>query len=554
MSNAAIYFHPDAFDTSRPNLMGRQAAGESFLRGFAAHADLDQFYFCNASSKSHADAEALLRRIAPISKAVNWIGGREIARLRPIGCLFAPHPSNTADAWRRHPLGSRAYSICGLTHTISSAGVMDTLAEMLTAPVEPWDALICTSTAAKVAIETELDACYAQLQARLGATIRPAIRLETIPLGVNVTDFVSKPGGRQEWRARFRIDEDDFAALYVGRFSFHAKMNPVPMALALERVARQSQRRIHWLLYGQAHNAEIDAVFKQAIRVAAPGVILHFLDGRDSGLREALWSAADAFLSLSDNIQETFGLTPLEAMAAGLPVVVSDWDGYRDTVRHQIDGFRIRTTTPRAGLAEDLAFRYAEGWDTYDQYIGVTSLLTAVDIGEAAEALLALVENPETRRSMGAAAAERARNEYDWRVVIPQYQALWADLAALRARAPSSTLPGANPRRLDPFRLFASFPTDQMNPESVISATPFASPEAALELVRSSLVQYAAAKLARPAQAARMLDLLVEQGPMSVMQLVAAFSPEAQGLIERSVLLLAKYGLVHISPKPYAIA
>ena len=38
-------------------------------------------------------------------------------------------------------------------------------------------------------------------------------------------------------------------------------------------------------------------------------------------------------MSLADNIQETFGLTPVEAMAAGLPCVMSDWDGYRDTVR-----------------------------------------------------------------------------------------------------------------------------------------------------------------------------------------------------------------------------
>ena len=32
--NAAIYYAVDAFDTSRPRLMGRHAAGEGFLRGF----------------------------------------------------------------------------------------------------------------------------------------------------------------------------------------------------------------------------------------------------------------------------------------------------------------------------------------------------------------------------------------------------------------------------------------------------------------------------------------------------------------------------------------
>ena len=56
-------------------------------------------------------------------------------------------------------------------------------------------------------------------------------------------------------------------------------------------------------------------------------------------------ASSDIFISLSDNFQETFGITPLEGMASGLPVVVSDWDGYRDTVRDQIDGFTIPTIT-----------------------------------------------------------------------------------------------------------------------------------------------------------------------------------------------------------------
>jgi glycogen synthase len=56
---------------------------------------------------------------------------------------------------------------------------------------------------------------------------------------------------------------------------------------------------------------------------------------------------------MSDNIQETFGLTPLEAMAAGLPVIVGDWDGYKDTVRDGVDGFRIPSLMPPAPLGTD---------------------------------------------------------------------------------------------------------------------------------------------------------------------------------------------------------
>ena len=37
-------------------------------------------------------------------------------------------------------------------------------------------------------------------------------------------------------------------------------------------------------------------------------------------------AASDMALFLVDNLQETFGLAVAEAMAAGLPVVASDWD------------------------------------------------------------------------------------------------------------------------------------------------------------------------------------------------------------------------------------
>ena len=57
--------------------------------------------------------------------------------------------------------------------------------------------------------------------------------------------------------------------------------------------------------------------------------------------RQAL-AAADIAVFLVDNPQETFGLAVVEAMAAGLPLVVSDWNGYRDLVRDGMDGFRLR--------------------------------------------------------------------------------------------------------------------------------------------------------------------------------------------------------------------
>ena len=64
--------------------------------------------------------------------------------------------------------------------------------------------------------------------------------------------------------------------------------------------------------------------------------------GKGSSAGKPVRWAADLFVSLADNPQETFGITPLEAMAAELPCLVSDWDGYRDTVTNDV-GCRIPT-------------------------------------------------------------------------------------------------------------------------------------------------------------------------------------------------------------------
>ena len=43
-SSSAIYYHPEAYTTSGPKLMGRNAAGESFLRGFFAHSRASELW------------------------------------------------------------------------------------------------------------------------------------------------------------------------------------------------------------------------------------------------------------------------------------------------------------------------------------------------------------------------------------------------------------------------------------------------------------------------------------------------------------------------------
>jgi phosphatidylinositol alpha-mannosyltransferase len=61
----------------------------------------------------------------------------------------------------------------------------------------------------------------------------------------------------------------------------------------------------------------------------------------------AFHAAADVFIGAARG-RESFGIVLVEAMAAGLPVVASDIDGWREVVRDGVDGLLVPPSDPRA--------------------------------------------------------------------------------------------------------------------------------------------------------------------------------------------------------------
>lgn len=552
-ANAAISYQPEGYDTSRQKLMGRHAAGEGFLKGFQRHGGVDTLY-CYAATKEFAGHFQRLVAGFGNKRPVRWLDESDAASPRGPGTLYLPDPSLAAAAWRRRAVGQKLYSITGITHTTASAGAMDWIAGLLTAPVQEWDALICTSTVVRETIELVLAQQQEYLSARMGAAHFTRPQLPIIPLGVDTEAFAPDARGRAAARAALGLGPEDVAVLFVGRLSFHAKAHPLPMYLGLERaalaLARGGGRKIHLIQAGWFANDFIENAFKNGAKQFCPSVTCTFLDGRKADLRQQAWNAADLFTSLSDNFQETFGLTPIEAMAAGLPGVVSDWNGYRDTVRDGIDGIRVPTLMPRAGLGADLADRHAAGIDTYDLYCGYSSQFVAIDPNAAAKAYLKLIEDAPLRQRMGEAARLRAIDTFDWSVVVRRYQALWLELAERRAAgtenaARKSGAP-ANPSRLDPFLSFASYPSAILSGSHVVAAAQGADGARLQILLQSPLISFAKPMAPDPDDCARILADLQRRGPLSVADILADAPDSRRDRIERGLAWLAKLGLLSI--------
>ena len=123
--------------------------------------------------------------------------------------------------------------------------------------------------------------------------------------------------------------------------------------------------------------------------------------------RQAL-TAADLAISLVDNPQETFGLAVAEAMAAGLPLVASDWSGYRDLVRDGIDGFLVPSAwaSSASSLSVSLGWQQFTGIHSFPAVAGALAQLVQIDMAAAETALMTLLTQPAMARAMGSAAAQ----------------------------------------------------------------------------------------------------------------------------------------------------
>lgn len=546
----AIYYHPEAYTTTGPKLMGRNAAGESFLRGYLSYSKAAEFWL-QVEAAEHVKHFAETAKACGRNEPVKAVDKLTMGALGKAGAVYYPGPGLGPHAWKRAAYGNGAWSVCGITHTTSSEGAMDAIAELLTAPVQPWDALICTSTAVKDNVQRVLQAQATFLRERLGATKAVLPQLPMIPLGIHTGDFVFTAAQRAAARKAVGATGNTIVVLYTGRLSFHAKAHPLAMYQALQSAAEASGKSVVLVECGWHANDYIARAFTAASQQACPSVRVVMLDGRKAEDRQNAWASADVFCSLSDNIQETFGIVPIEAMAAGLPVVVSDWDGYKDTVRDGIDGFRVPTLAPGLGLGGDLAQRHAFGIDTYDMYCGHACSFVAVDVDATARAFTELFQSPELRERMGRAGRERAQSVYDWRVIIPQYEALWAQLAELRAAQAPALKPLAHPwpARLDPYYAFASYPTRILSQEMRLALVD-TDVSGALQRLNGyrdlAMINYANAVL--PTAGEMEAVLRAAATPTAASELIKMLPAARQAIVFRALAWLVKLHILRIVP------
>lgn len=547
----AIYFHPDAIEGEGRDLVGRRSAGQSFLRGFLEHMPGDEVRVVTNHAAAAKAFDTVARDLGE-TRRVHAKPLRGDHDFTTFGTVFFPAPGFMSATWRRQRFGPERCSLVGITHTVSTRRVIENLHNLMLEPVEPWDAIICTSKAVQsvVARQFELSADY--IRQRFGATRVPQPQLPIIPLGIHAADFEQTEADRAAMRQRYEVGDDDCVILTMGRLTSVEKANPAPLMIALEEIARATGKVLHLWMTGWANREDEAKLHRFAAQRLAPSVKVRLLDGRAPDIRRNIWAGADVFTLPVDNIQETFGLVPVEAMAAGLPVVMPDWNGFRDTIVHNETGFLVPTamTGPGQSFGHRIAGRFADGTDDYLRYLSLVQQQTQIDMRVYVAALTDLITNPDLRARMGAAGQAHVRRTLDWQAVIPQYDALATSLAAQR-NAPVTT-PGwtdgpLNPIEVDPFDLYAQYPTNQPTPQTVVChhvAVDLAGLDQ-LDQVNGRAL-YGRRNLPN-AVTAKIAQAIAEAGEITIADLATQFEQPID-VMTGAALFLAKYDYVILKP------
>ena len=549
MASRLAILHPRGEIGLGKNPFGKDVANLELFRAMAQHGGFEQIDMLSVIPVTEAHLREGL--IADSGSTTRVVPGTALSQVAPkaAGALLRGQADLQNMAWlRRVSAGDRGYSLLGMVHTLAPPSIRQTIAMSLAAPVHPWDAIICTSPAVADAMTGMFDAWGDFLGERTGGGQPPRPALPVVPLGVDGAGFAAlaeRPEARARLRSQLGVQDDEILVLWVGRLSFYEKAFPGPMFEAVQRAAKASGVAMHFALAGWFPGEADKGRYEESARDHAPDVTVHYLDGNDRTLLGELWAGSDIFISLVDNIQETFGITPLEAMAAGLPVVVSDWDGYRSTVRDGIEGFLIPTLGgPTSGLGATMITRHLFEVASYQAYVGEVAQYTAVHIGRAAEALAELARSPELRRKMGAAGRERIRTAFDWPVVARQMHDLVDALAAIRAASPDPVVrQAADPVRGDPFVAFAGFPNTVLGPDTALAAAPGATGDMVRGLTGGLDTAFNGMR-GTLEECAQALDMLASGQARSVRDVLMAFPMPRRRLIQMGLSWMAKLGLV----------
>ena len=231
-------------------------------------------------------------------------------------------------------------------------------------------------------------------------------RIDLVPCGFDRAEF--HPLDKARTRARLGWPQDRFIVLQLGRMVPRKGIDNVVRALSVCLTAHGEPAELY-VAGGNSEEANEIATpeigrLRGIARECGIGEHVHFVGRHGRAELRHFYNAADVFVTTP--WYEPFGITPLEAMACGTPVIGADVGGIRYSVAHGETGLLVPPKDPSA----------------------------------LAHALAALKHDPALARRMGEAGLARTNAMFTWARVAQALAQVYARVSGDEAQAASRAM------------------------------------------------------------------------------------------------------------------
>ncbi len=412
--------------------MGRPVVNEEFLKALLLYGSYDEYHFFCPDINSMEIFKNRLQDIIPDPKCLPRVNvSLQIAlsetlkekefHIFHMGDFTRYMPSMI---WMRNKFSVKPFPITGTTHSLDDISMNVDYLRLMFSGIKKFDRIICTSKTAQNTIKKR----FQYLKIRLSSISKSNFLddlipyTSLIPLGIG-EDFFEEVD-RNYAKDFLNIPKDKVVMLSVGRYSLRSKADWSPLLETLSyRLNHEMLDNFLFIIAGGATEEEIKLMESMLSIFKLRDYVILFPNFKPE-VKRILYAASDIFISIVDNFQETFGLNILEAMASGLPIIASDFNGYRDHIEDGRNGFLIPTY-----FTGEIPEFLEENFPILNPSIRrlYMSQLISHNMEYLWGKIKLLMENQGLRAEMGKESKRIARR-YGWKEIIKRYEDLWKEL------------------------------------------------------------------------------------------------------------------------------
>ncbi len=403
-----IRFNLDIFNQKKSTTTGAHVAARSLIVGIASSPDIRPAFLCKNTSQ---ETLTLLKKTNPCFEGRDFLSPIDLMSLsktRPEwNLIFVPYfDVHTLMRWRnemRLPI-----SVLAQIHTIFEASNFDAFITLNNYCIGS-DGLIFPSESAK-----EIFVSFCQKN-HLRNCLK--MHLSVIGFGISTKRFrPATPSQKKRLRQRIDLDENKFVFLHMGRLNPFTKSDIFPLLITFHRL-RKSMPNAVLIIAGVVHaKTYVDALQKYVKQHRLSKSVRFILDPKTDDLPK-IYRLADCFVSLSEYLGETFGLSVVESMASGVPVLCSDLACYRSLIRPGLDGDIVPLYSTSHLQPFDSVVPFLDTVTAGNFY----TQANAVDCQILAKKMLAAYQAPDENRRRSQNALTRARTLFCQERMVEAY-------------------------------------------------------------------------------------------------------------------------------------